>query len=103
MWSDEFNGPSVNTSNWNFQTGCSGWGNGEWENYTSGANTLFMNDSRVNSSVLVIEARNTGGGNCGYTSRRRAELLIQAGRVAVNGKVLTSSTATSAGRSLSGS
>lgn len=28
--------------------------------------------------------------NCGYTSRRRAELLIQAGRVQVNGKVLTS-------------
>ena len=25
--------------------------------------------------------------NCGYTSRRRAELLIQAGRVQVNGKV----------------
>jgi len=28
--------------------------------------------------------------NCGYTSRRRAELLIQAGRVQVNGKVVTS-------------
>jgi 23S rRNA pseudouridine2605 synthase len=28
--------------------------------------------------------------NCGYTSRRRAELLIRAGRVTVNGKVLTS-------------
>lgn len=28
--------------------------------------------------------------NCGYTSRRRAELLIQAGRVTVNGKVRTS-------------
>jgi 23S rRNA pseudouridine2605 synthase len=28
--------------------------------------------------------------NCGYTSRRRAELLIQAGRVQVNNKVLTS-------------
>lgn len=26
--------------------------------------------------------------NCGYTSRRRAELLIQAGRVEVNGKVV---------------
>jgi 23S rRNA pseudouridine2605 synthase len=26
--------------------------------------------------------------NCGYTSRRRAELLIQAGRVRVNGKVV---------------
>jgi len=28
--------------------------------------------------------------NCGWTSRRRAALLIQAGRVQVNGKVLTS-------------
>ncbi|MBI4583821.1 MAG: rRNA pseudouridine synthase, partial [Planctomycetes bacterium] len=28
--------------------------------------------------------------NCGYTSRRRAELLIQAGRVKVNGEVVTS-------------
>lgn len=28
--------------------------------------------------------------NCGYTSRRRAELLIQAGRVTVNGKVVKS-------------
>jgi pseudouridine synthase len=27
--------------------------------------------------------------NCGYTSRRRAELLVQAGRVEVNGKVVT--------------
>ena len=32
--------------------------------------------------------------NCGYTSRRRAELLIQAGRVRVNGNVLTSLGAT---------
>ena len=28
-------------------------------------------------------------GNCGYTARRRAELLIQAGRVQVNGRVVT--------------
>ena len=28
--------------------------------------------------------------NCGYSSRRRAELLIQAGRVRVNGKLVTS-------------
>ena len=32
--------------------------------------------------------------NCGYTSRRRAELLIQAGRVEVNGKVVSSLGAT---------
>ena len=28
--------------------------------------------------------------NCGYTARRRAELLIQAGRVTVNGRLVTS-------------
>ena len=28
--------------------------------------------------------------NCGYTSRRRAELLIQAGRVELNGRLITS-------------
>jgi len=67
VWSDEFNGPSVDTSNWSFQTGCSGWGNGEWEDYTSGANTSFA------SGVLVIEARMKSGaalGNCGMTSTR---------------------------------
>jgi 23S rRNA pseudouridine2605 synthase len=32
--------------------------------------------------------------NCGYTSRRRAELLIQAGRVTVNGRAVTSLGAT---------
>jgi beta-glucanase (GH16 family) len=67
VWSDEFNGPSVDMTNWSFQTGCSGWGNGEWEDYTSGANTSFE------SGVLVIEARMKPGsplGNCGMTSTR---------------------------------
>ncbi len=67
VWSDEFNGPTVNTGNWSFQTGCSGWGNGEWEDYTNGANTSFQ------SGVLVIEARMKPGaalGNCGMTSTR---------------------------------
>jgi len=67
VWSDEFNGPSVDLSNWSFQTGCSGWGNGEWEDYTNGANTSFQN------GVLVITAQMKPGaalGNCGMTSTR---------------------------------
>jgi beta-glucanase (GH16 family) len=67
VWSDEFNGSTVDTSNWNFQTGCSGWGNGEWENYTNGANASIQN------GTLVIEARMKPGaalGNCGMTSTR---------------------------------
>src|SRR5687768_18241253 len=50
LFRSEFNGTTVNTSNWNFQTGCSGWGNGEWEDYTNGANATIQN------GTLVIEA-----------------------------------------------
>ena len=29
VWSDEFDGTSVNTTNWNFEIGAGGWGNNE--------------------------------------------------------------------------
>ena len=35
VWSDEFNSNSINENNWNFETGGTGWGNNELENYTS--------------------------------------------------------------------
>lgn len=70
VWSDEFDGPSIDVSNWNFETGCSGWGNAEWENYTNGDNSWIEYDSQAGSNVMIIEARDVGGGNCGYTSSR---------------------------------
>ena len=74
FWSDEFDGPSINTANWNFEQGCAGWGNNEWQNYTnSSANAYIENGS------LVINAINTGGGSCGYTSAR----------MTTNGKVMS--------------
>lgn len=70
VWSDEFNGPNIDLSNWNFETGCTGWGNAEWENYTNGDNSFITYDPQAGSNVLVIEARETTGGQCGYTSSR---------------------------------
>ncbi len=70
VWSDEFNGPNIDTSNWSFETGCTGWGNAEWENYTAGENSFITYDSQAGSNVMVIEARQTTGGQCGYTSSR---------------------------------
>jgi beta-glucanase (GH16 family) len=70
VWSDEFNGSTIDTSNWSFETGCTGWGNAEWENYTAGDNSFITYDSQAGSNVLVIEARQTTGGQCGYTSSR---------------------------------
>jgi beta-glucanase (GH16 family) len=65
VWSDEFNGTTIDPSNWNFETGCSGWGNSELENYTSNTANAY-----VSGGNLVINSVNTGGGSCGYTSAR---------------------------------
>src|SRR5690349_9562719 len=60
VWSDEFNGSSVNTANWTFETGGGGWGNQELENYTNGANASVAN------GILTITARKTTTGSCWY-------------------------------------
>ena len=69
VWSDEFNGTSVNTANWSFEVGGGGWGNNELQYYTGGANAT------VSGGLLTITARREGGfscwyGACQYTSTR---------------------------------
>jgi beta-glucanase (GH16 family) len=64
-WSDEFNGKTLNTSNWTQETGGSGWGNNELEYYTSSANNTFLT-----GGYLVIEARKETIGTNNYTSAR---------------------------------
>lgn len=84
VWSDEFNGTSVNTSNWTFETGGGGWGNNELQYYTPG------NNASVGNGVLTITAnRVTGGyscwyGTCQYTSTRmytKGKREFQYGRI----------------------
>lgn len=65
-WSDEFDGSSVNTGNWTFETGASGWGNNEWQNYTDGEN------AEVKDGKLIITARKVNDNHTvgSYTSTR---------------------------------
>jgi beta-glucanase (GH16 family) len=65
IWSDEFNGTSINTSNWGFDLGNSGFGNNELENYTS-----RLENARVQNGMLIIEARRENFGGSAYTSAR---------------------------------
>jgi beta-glucanase (GH16 family) len=65
VWSDEFNGSSINTGNWAFETGGGGWGNNELENYTS-----RTNNARIVNGQLVIEADQESYGGSSYTSAR---------------------------------
>ncbi|MBN1412486.1 MAG: glycoside hydrolase family 16 protein [Spirochaetales bacterium] len=60
VWSDEFNGSGL--PGWNFDTGASGWGNNELQNYTT--STANCNQS---GGYLYITALRSGNG---YTSAR---------------------------------
>lgn len=63
VWSDEFNGDHVDTTNWNFETGGNGWGNKELEYYQA-------NNATVENGNLVITARKERVGSNIYTSAR---------------------------------
>ncbi|MFZ1528773.1 MAG: family 16 glycosylhydrolase [Ferruginibacter sp.] len=67
VWSDEFSGSALNTSDWNQEVGngTGGWGNNELEYYTSSTKNTF-----VSSGNLVIEARKEPISGFNYSSGR---------------------------------
>jgi len=81
-WNDEFDGTSLNTTAWNYETGNHGWGNNELQNYRSGTN-----NATVDNGKLVIEAREENGG---YTSARittQGKQSYKYGRIDIRAKL----------------
>ncbi|PCJ98448.1 MAG: glycoside hydrolase [Flavobacteriaceae bacterium] len=84
VWSDEFNGNSLDEEYWNFQigNGCPdvcGWGNNELEYYTE-------ENTTVKDGYLVIEAKKEILNSASYTSSRintQGKFTLQYGRVDV--------------------
>lgn len=70
VWSDEFNGPGLDLSNWTYEIGdgCDrgicGWGNEELEVYTDSESNVFTENGK-----LTIKATDDGACNC-YESGR---------------------------------
>lgn len=65
-WSDEFNtGNTLDPTKWNFESGGTGWGNQELENYTNRIQNCFLS-----SGNLIIEARQEAYQGNNYTSAR---------------------------------
>jgi beta-glucanase (GH16 family) len=71
IWSDEFNGNSIDTNHWKFETGNNGgWGNRELEYYTGRPDNAY-----VSNGVLHIVARQENTNGFTFTSAR----MISAG------------------------
>jgi beta-glucanase (GH16 family) len=65
VWSDEFNGNSIDTRTWTFDLGAGGWGNSELEYYTSRAANAY-----VSNGLLHVVARQEAYNGSSYTSAR---------------------------------
>ena len=70
VWGDEFSQPdgsAPDSTKWGYDigNGSSGWGNNEWEYYTS-----RTNNARIQNGQLVIEARKESYNGYNYTSAR---------------------------------
>lgn len=65
VWSDEFDGATIDPGNWTFDIGGWGWGNGEAQYYTD-----RPENARVQDGVLIIEARFEKFEDAYYTSAR---------------------------------
>ena len=83
VWSDEFTGPGLDTTKWAFDLGNGpgspiplyGWGNGEFEYYTSSSDNVAIEDGS-----LVLTARRQDWGGQPFTSAR----LVTRGKFSFN-------------------
>lgn len=89
-WADEFNGSSLNTTDWSFENGdgcpgVCGWGNNELEYYTDRPNNLFFQDGK-----LIIEGRKEAYSGKNYTSSKiltRGKKTFKFGRIDIRAKL----------------
>lgn len=85
VWNDEFDGDSIDPTNWTYDIGGWGWGNGEAQYYTD-----RPENARVENGLLVIEARQEKFEDSYYTSARlltQGRQAFQYGRIEARIKV----------------
>lgn len=66
VWSDEFDGTSINLNNWTHEVNCQGGGNNEQQCYTDSEENSFVADGMLNIVALPAEE----GAPLPYTSAR---------------------------------
>jgi beta-glucanase (GH16 family) len=54
VWSDEFEGPALNTDNWGYDLGGGGWGNNEWQTYTSSPTNSHLAEGKLHITATKL-------------------------------------------------
>lgn len=67
-WSDEFDGSVINADNWTFETGATGWGNNELQNYTDGENASIRDGKLIITAKRITDREKVRKGD--FTSTR---------------------------------
>jgi beta-glucanase (GH16 family) len=85
-WADEFNETAINSNNWKFETGATGWGNNELQNYTNGDNAEIVDGKLIITARKVNDNYELGS----YTSSRiisQGKQEFKYGRIEINAKL----------------
>lgn len=88
IWSDEFDGSSVDLNNWTFEegTGDNGWGNNELQYYTKGDNAHLEDGKLIITAKKINDNKERGS----YTSTRMiswGKKEFKYGRIEVRAKL----------------
>ena len=85
VWNEEFDGTSLNSADWNYETGGHGWGNNELQNYRNDPSNI-----RIENGRMIITARKEQFGGNAYTSARlttQGKKEFQFGRIDIRAKL----------------
>jgi hypothetical protein len=85
VWEEQFSGNNIDTESWTHETGNSGWGNNESQNYTARPDNSWVYDSK-----LIIEAKKEAFGGSQYTSARmisKGKKEFRYGRIDIRAKL----------------
>ena len=89
VWSDEFDGTSLNPNIWNYEKGNNnGWGNNEKEYYTSDAANVSVKDGYL--QITALNSPNYNNSGFDYTSARittQGKYSFTYGKVEMRAKV----------------
>lgn len=82
VWSDEFEGSTINPDNWTHELGKTGWGNNEWQDYTN-----LSANSYIENGKLVIKATSNYGNYYSARMVTKGKREFTYGRIDIRAKM----------------